>query len=585
MLRRYHLLMLPFLLLLTGLPLALQPGARRIFVESNLALVDFVALHDGGGLEDNLERRKILLTVNGKKKDLAFFEKIDLGTRGRPEMSYEWDSDEVLFEKPAPVVFIVDFNSLGAPHLDRVKRTIVDFLQAPGIGSGPFMLVTIGDRLGLRTELTRNVDEVVEAVESLRDSRQRLSYRHLIDRTARIFRGLYNFNPSQAMEQSLGEAKAFLIDLRRRIQSTSGGLIKASELLRSLPGRKAVFFFSGGYPMDAGMTVYDVMRSYNQFGGSTIYPAHILSAKLGFALSSNENERISETIAELNRSRFIVYAIDARGLESETLQESPEAAYIPRSLLSARNSEDIVAPREFLRAVSSQTGGSFLSGTNKLSSGLTQAQVERRSYYLAGFVPDAENEGKLVKLRIDTEQPGVVIRHRADLELEIDRAWREEAVAAVFQFPAYFRDFPMTIRSSHQKGIGVQVIVPTKALLFVSQKGSYVCTLRLYGGIYDKEGRWIDLGKKYAFAREFELDLTPEKLAVLRSNETVTLGARVEDLEEGQYSLIVMLRQEPSGLVAAETHELTVSRTASNGLSGSMDGSSEPSRLLNAGLK
>lgn len=544
-----------------------QPTFR---VETDLVLVDLLIEDSSGNPVTDLRMDEVTVLEGGKKRPLEYFEHVSLLAGGAEDSVTPGRANESptipvgpaqqVRTRSVPIIFVLDMNTIDTEELQRARAALAQFMAEIQGSPPPMMLFSIDTGLKLRQGITQDPGEILSALDAIRSGRTPISFKILIERIAGIYRALYYRDPKLAMDQSLSEAKMFLVDIRDRIASTSRALESLGEYVRPLAGRKSIVFYSTGYPLDAGGTVYDIMKEFNAFRTNQIADPHILSAKLEYSLGANQMDLVGKAIKQLNSGQVSVYSVDVRGLESETLNASREFEFIPQTLVMRRNSEDIVAPQRFLVALADDTGGLAAINTNALQLGAEKALADSSSYYILGFIPSKRGASeRYAEIQVRVNRPNTRVRSRKGFLIPPKNTDEDETLVSAFRFPEVYHDFK--ISPDVQAGpetVGVRVQLPTSALRFDSRNGQHACLLTLYGGLRDQDGEWITEGKKkFAFAKEFRLQLTDQKKAALLANAFVTLEARTQ-VKAGTYDLTVIVRQQPTEVLATFQQTLTV---------------------------
>jgi VWFA-related protein len=177
---------------------------------------------------------------------------------------------------------------------------------------------------------------------------------------------------------------------------TLGALNYIVRGLRELPGRKSVMLISDGFKI--------------------------------FSSRDNDykrNERILESLRRLtdlaNRSSVVIYAIDARGLQTLGLTAEDDVSdksldEIESSLSDRRN--DFFESQSGLIYLAQQTGGFAVRNSNDLSNGIKRVLDDQQGYYLIGYRPDestfdpATGRRRFHKLKVKIKRPGLSARTR-----------------------------------------------------------------------------------------------------------------------------------------------------------------------------
>jgi len=140
--------------------------------------------------------------------------------------------------------------------------------------------------------------------------------------------------------------------------NTLAGLEALIRTAKDLPGRKLVFFISGGFFLD-------------ERGSDTI----------------DKLRRITSAAA---RSGVVIYSMDARGLVAALRDASTEAAFDISGRLQRADAGELSASQDALNALAKDTGGRAVFNTNALGPGLARALKETSVYYLLAWKPEGE---------------------------------------------------------------------------------------------------------------------------------------------------------------------------------------------------
>ncbi|MEO8435778.1 MAG: VWA domain-containing protein [Pyrinomonadaceae bacterium] len=168
---------------------------------------------------------------------------------------------------------------------------------------------------------------------------------------------------------------------------TLGALNYVVRGLRELPGRKSILLLSDG------------IKIFNQD-------------------DPTRTDRVLQNMKRLvdlaNRSSVVIYTMDARGLQTLSLQASDNVAGMsPEQVqrqLSNRNS-DLLDSQYGLSFLAEQTGGIAIRNNNDLNSGVKRVLEDQKGYYLIGYRPDdstfdVRGRRKFHKLSLKVLRPG-----------------------------------------------------------------------------------------------------------------------------------------------------------------------------------
>jgi VWFA-related protein len=183
----------------------------------------------------------------------------------------------------------------------------------------------------------------------------------------------------------------------QRGYSTANGLMAVVSGMRTIPGRKAIVFFSEG-----------------------------------LSIPPNVQERFLSVIAAANRANVSIYSIDSAGLRTEsTLKETREGVMAAsRRTLSRNPSRDVTGepmmaalernedqlrfdPHSGLGQLSENTGGLLIANTNDFRRGLSRVDSDLRNYYMLSYVPSNERfDGKYRNIGVKVKRSGLTVQHR-----------------------------------------------------------------------------------------------------------------------------------------------------------------------------
>jgi VWFA-related protein len=179
--------------------------------------------------------------------------------------------------------------------------------------------------------------------------------------------------------------------------ATTHGLLHIASSLRTLPGRKAVIFFSEGLVLPP--SVYEAFRS---------------------------------VINEANRSNVSFYAIDVAGLRTESKTAEARKEINSRSDLrlaqlgstsdpsgpmtkGLERNEDLLRlnPDSGLGQLANETGGFLITDTNDLKNRIQQVDEDLHSYYLLSYSSNNQKyDGHFRKIEVKLKRSGLSVQSR-----------------------------------------------------------------------------------------------------------------------------------------------------------------------------
>jgi VWFA-related protein len=241
-------------------------------------------------------------------------------------------------------------------------------------------VVSTSGRVGFLQQLTSNQAVLHEAVARLTDQRKTEAYAGKVpiseydaDQVALAHnRELFNylvqataaeFQMDPMLAANMVRNRVAQVEAQART-STTDTLMVLESLIRSsapLPGRKIVFFVSGGFVTDPrGSSVLDRLH------------------------------RVTKTAAEVGA---VIYTMDARGTFVNTYIDTSTNAYPDFTGHVSRNVfAEGQATQESLHILADDTGGRAFLGSNSFSDGFRQALTESSNYYLLAWRPTREED-------------------------------------------------------------------------------------------------------------------------------------------------------------------------------------------------
>jgi VWFA-related protein len=358
-------------------------------VNTELVQTDVMAFDREGRFVNGLRREDFELRIDGKVKPVEFFERVAAGTayeasqlvaaRGAQSSSGNATLSPASPNGGRTIFFYVDDLHLDLASLNASQKLVSDFIEkemsqddevaiASASGQIGFLQQLTDDRMVLRRALqritlrpnvVRDLDRppMTEYQALLIDKLDREVSAVFIQETVRNNPGL---TVPQAENLVRGRARAIL---QQAEQITANSLSGLETLIRGssrLPGRKLVFFLSGG-----------------------------------FVLGDSERSSLRRITSVAARTGTVIYTLDARGLVASLLDPGTAAASDTLGRLARASLGELAATQDGLNALARDTGGRPVFNTNALGAGLSRALEETSVYYLLAWAPDQ-----------DTQKPG-----------------------------------------------------------------------------------------------------------------------------------------------------------------------------------
>lgn len=360
-----------------------QPDVIRIYTE--LVQTDVMVLDKQGKFVNNLTAKDFELRIDGKLRPIEGFEQITAGSDEESQLAAARGTTTINLKRPVPldrgriIFFYIDDFHLDLAGLNAAKKVINHFLDkemgqndqaaiASATGQIGFLQQLTADRMILRMAM----DRLSSRNYSVRDyDRPPMSEyeAYLIERldtqvldffVTETIRANPGLNRDQAAAIVRGRAAAAQSQAARFNQNTLGGLESLIRSARNLPGRKVLFFLSGGFLIE------------NRHGDS--------------------RSKLREITSAAARSGVVIYSMDTRGLVATLQDASIERPFDPTGQLTLSNHQELAATQDGLNALAADTGGKAIFNTNDLKQGLAPAIKETSAYYLLAWKPEAESD-------------------------------------------------------------------------------------------------------------------------------------------------------------------------------------------------
>jgi VWFA-related protein len=372
-----------------------KPQDEVVRVYTELVQTDVMVFDKQGRFVDGLTKEDFELRIDGKPRPIQAFEKITAGSDEESQLAAARGATTVNPKAPVPldrgriVFFYLDDFHIDLAGLAAARKVITTFIEkqmgqndqvaiASATGQIGFLQQLTNDRMVLRKALER----VTPASYSVRDIERPAMSEYqslLIERGDPSMIGYFvgetirenpGLNPVTAAQIVRGRAATMQTLAARVSFNTLGGLESLVRSARTLPGRKLVFFLSGGFLIE------------NQRGNLRTQLRNITNAAA--------------------KSGVVIYSMDTRGLVATLQSASTPEPFDPGGRIAAITSSfvEVTATQDGMNALAVDTGGKATYNTNDLVQGLTRAIKETSSYYLLAWKPDAETSGRFRQLEV-----------------------------------------------------------------------------------------------------------------------------------------------------------------------------------------
>jgi len=392
-----------------------KPVQGEDIVRVNTALVqtDVTVLDKDGGFVNGLSRDQFVLKIDGKPREIAFFEQIRAGSRNEEaqlaaargsatDPRHPTGSAALPLDRGRTVFFFADDLHLSVSSMSQTRTLLSRFINREMGQNDEAVIASTSGQIGFLQQLTDNKAVLLAAVERLKPrppisaslERPPMSeYQALkIDQNDNDVLGFFideilRDNPgiSRGIAEEMAHSRASRL-LHEAAYITTNTLTTIESLIRSsreIPGRKILFLISDGFFLD------------NR--------------------NSDALDRLRRISSSAAAAGTVIYSIDARGLTAGMSDASTESAFDTSGRLQRGALGEIGASQDGLNALAVDTGGRAFFNSNALSAAVTTALKETSTYYLLAWRPENDDQRNQKPGRVEVSvigRPELVIRFR-----------------------------------------------------------------------------------------------------------------------------------------------------------------------------
>ena len=392
-----------------------KPVQSEDVVRVNTALVqtDVTVLDRGGSFVNGLSRDQFVLKIDGKPREISFFEQVRAGSRNEEAqlaVARGSASDPrrpirtgaLPLDRGRTIFFFADDLHLSPSSVNQTRTLLSRFIDREMGQNDEAAIASTSGQVGFLQQLTDNKAVLLAAVERLKPRPSILAslerppmteYQALrIDQNDNDVFGFFvdevvRDNPgiSRAIAEEMVHSRASQL-LREAAFITTNTLTTIESLIRSsreIPGRKILFLISDGFFLD------------NR--------------------NSDALDRLRRISSSAAAAGTVIYSIDARGLTVGMSDVSTESAFDTTGRLQRGAAGEIAASQDGLNTLAVDTGGRAFFNSNALSAAVTTALKESSTYYLLAWRPENDDQRNQKPGRVDVSvigRPELVIRFR-----------------------------------------------------------------------------------------------------------------------------------------------------------------------------
>ncbi|HXQ69949.1 MAG TPA: VWA domain-containing protein, partial [Pyrinomonadaceae bacterium] len=399
-----------YLLLLLVINLAVVNAQETEVIRTRTELVQtaVTVLDKKGNFVDGLKSDQFELIVDGKPRQVAFFERIAAGSTREGELAARGlgvNSSAPLPPANVPgrtIVFFIDDLHLSPDSLSRTRMMLQHFLEQEMNTKDSVAIASASGQIGFLEQFTNNRAVLDAALARLiprmydvhgysaGNSTPMTEFMALNIDTNRSDTKVLNFYIEECMKgaatfkrarqalalirascetQVKNSARAVLMQAGQVTQNTYNSLESLMRSAQRAPGRKLAFFVSDGFLLDAG--------------------PHAATTR----------DKLDHVIDAAQRAGVVVYTIHAQGLVNDTFRDAGNKRPMdPNGRLDLASIGELEANQDALNALAAQTGGRALRGTNFFDKWVSKVLDETSNYYLVAWRPEKDEE-KVAKFR------------------------------------------------------------------------------------------------------------------------------------------------------------------------------------------
>jgi VWFA-related protein len=541
-----------------------QEPSDVLRVYTDIVQTDVMVFDKQGRFVDGLKSSDFELRIDGTPKQVEFFEKVTAGSineemqiaaaRGSARTKAANAPGPAPLDRGRPIFFYVDDLHLDLPAWQTTRKLITRFIDNEMGQNDEAAIASASGQIGFLQQLTDNKTVLRMALERLKvrpytvrdfERPTMTEYQALLvsnydhDLTEFFVNATMRLNPGMTRDNAES-----MVNVRARALAQQSGTVATNTLIglegliksaNKLPGRKLIFFISGGFFLDDR--------------------------------NSDSRSRLQRITGAAARSGVVIYSLDARGLVASLGDISTQAEFDLSGTLQRANSSELHASQDSLYALAADTGGKAVFNTNSLEPGLGRALKETSTYYLLAWKPDRGSQPSKFR-RIEVKVAG-----RPDLTVQVRRGFfdREPETARnakaeksnnekranevakspeaelrkemLAPYPAH--DIPVSLSLTYlnnaPKGVMLSTAlqVPNEVLSFVPANEKYTAVVTVLGAVFDDKGN-----TGAAFSNR--LTIQAPSMEAIKGNRDVTYGYPVY-IKPGLYQVRVGVRDETSG--------------------------------------
>lgn len=466
-------------------------------ITTNLVQIDAVVTDKSGKRIVDLKPDEVEIYEDGQVRAITNFSYINLNSVSPPPTRL--DQKAVVIGAPLvprrlrpeqvrrTIALVVDDLGLSFESAVHVRKSLKKFLDEQLQPDDLVAIIRTSGGIGALQSFTTDRRQLYAAVDKVKWNligRSEIAANPFVSTAGMMTREEAGGRGSVLKEEM--EVEKLVTKLRQDMFAvgTLGALHYVVQGLESLPGRKSVILFSDGITLPreyADERILGILRELTEFA---------------------------------NRASVVLYAVDARGLQTLGLSAGDSTSglnygQVVERLENRKNS--LRDTQDGLIFLSEETGGMALLNTNDLNLGIKRILDDQQGYYLIGYKPDestfavVNGQAKLHHLRVNIKRPGEYrVRTRSGFYGRTDEAKAEsltpsQQLGNALTSPFSASDIQLKLTSifanSKPAGSMLQSFLHVKAsdLTFTTEPdGSRKATFEIAAVTFGDNGKIID---------------------------------------------------------------------------------------------
>lgn len=536
-----------------------QEEVVRVYTE--LVQTDVMVFDKEGHFVNGLRPENFELRIDGKVRPIQSFDQIKAGSDEETQLAAArgttLDRGSNNSKRATPldrgrtVFFYFDDFHLDISGLTATKKLVENFIDkemgqndevaiisATGqagflqqLTDNRFVLRTALKRINPRSDTVRDFDRPTmteyQAVLIAQNDFDVVGY--FVDETLKLNPGIPRDTAANMVRNRANALLAQASHVTTNTLSSLEGLIRS---LKSLPGRKVLFFCSNGFFVENRQ--------------------------------SNVADKLRQITSAAAKAGVVIYSMDVRGLVAPYGDPTVDQ-FDPTGRLERSTHGELLASQDGLNALARDTGGKPIFNTNDFKPGLVAALKETSVYYLLAWQPEkpGQHTGRFRKIEVSIiGRPDLTVRVRRGFfdsdpvtsTVAATKSKEEDPVKAVARkllavlvAPYPDNKLPLSLSVDYNdvagKGptLSASIQVPGEFILFGPEGEKTQALLDVAGGFYDDRGqtssifyeRIISTAPSADAAKAYHPDITYTYPAILKP---------------GLYQARVVVRDYKSGL-------------------------------------